>query len=281
MAWKGAEGDSTLWWASSSDGINWSPQQQLSDRGSSEGPCLATYHPVSRDGTPVEGLFMAWKGVGDDHNIYWSTNSDLGGWSGQQSIPVGTSARPALIEFNGQMVMAWKGVPGDSGIYWSKFDGVGSWSPQQQIGGRGTSDGPVLAVFGGQLHMFWKGVEGDDTVWHAVLVDPANGIWGPQQQVTFTTTGNLSSGETPIAIGTSTSFSATVRGSELVLLWKGVPGDHAIWFSRFNGSTFSGQMNVPNVGTESYPAIATLNGKLIAGWRGIGDDRTLWDSSLG
>jgi hypothetical protein len=72
-----------------------------------------------------------------------------------------------------------------------------------------------------------------------------------------------------------------MRGSELVLLWKGVPGDHAIWYSRFNGNTFSGQMSIPNVGTESYPAIGTLNGKLIAGWRGINDDRVLYVSSLG
>jgi hypothetical protein len=66
-------------------------------------------------------LFMAWKGTQDDHNIYWATSLNQQGWTAQQRIDVGTSARPALVEFNNQMILAWKGTPGDSGIYWSKF----------------------------------------------------------------------------------------------------------------------------------------------------------------
>jgi hypothetical protein len=281
MAWKGTEGDSSLWFSQSTDGKSWTQQQNIPGVGSSDGPCLATFHPASRDGYPREGLFMAWKGVEDDHNIYWAMNPNLDGWTGQQRIDVGTSARPALIEFNNQMILSWKGVPGDSGIYWSKFDGNGNWSSQQQIVGRGTSSPPVLAVFGGQLHMFWKGIGNDNTVYHAVLVDPGNGIWGPQQQVMFVDAGNLSSGETPIAIGTSDGLAATVRNNELVLIWKGVPGDHTLWFSRFNGNTFSGQVSISNVGSEAGPAIANLNGRLVAVWRGIGNDHGIWISNLG
>jgi hypothetical protein len=72
-----------------------------------------------------------------------------------------------------------------------------------------------------------------------------------------------------------------VRNNELVLIWKGVPGDHTLWFSRFNGNTFSGQVSISNVGSEAGPAIANLNGRLVAVWRGIGNDHGIWISNLG
>ncbi|WP_322057986.1 matrixin family metalloprotease [Paraburkholderia sp. J63] len=281
MAWKGTVGDSGLYFASSADGVAWTPQQKIPNTGSSHGPSLVAYHPPSAAGTLRAGLFMAWKGVGDDHNIYWARNPALTGWTGQQRIAVGTSERPALVEFGGTLVLAWKGLPGDSGIYWSTFDGANAWSPQQLIAGRGTSSGPALAVYNGELHMFWKGVSGDNNAWHARLVDPANRIWGPQEKIAFIDAGDLSSGETPVPIGTSDALVATQRGNELVLAWKGIPGDHALWFSRYRDGEFSGQMSVPNVGSEAGPAIALLGGKLVLAWRGIGDDHNLWMSSLG
>jgi hypothetical protein len=281
MAWKGTTGDSELYFASSSDGIQWSPQERIDGVGSSDGPSLTTFHPPRPDGSVRPGLFMAWKGVSGDANIYWATNVDPQGWGAQQRINgVGTSSRPAVVEFNNQMVMAWKGVSGDAGIYWSRLNG-GSWSPQQRITGRGTSHGPALVVFQGQLHMYWKGVEDDDNVYHAVLVDPANGIWGPQDRVSYVDAGNLASGETPIAIGTSDSPVATVRGNELVLAWKGIPGDDDLWFSLFSNGQYSGQMSVPNVGSAAGPGIVNTNGRLVLGWRGIPDDTNLYVSTLG
>jgi len=281
MAWKGTAGDSELYFASSFDGVQWSPQQRIDGVGSSDGPSLTAFNPSSPNDYPRSGLFMAWKGVRDDANIYWATNVDQGGWSDQQRIDgVGTSSRPAVVEFNNQMVMAWKGVSGDAGIYWSRLNG-GSWSPQIRIAGRGTSHGPALVVFGGQLHMYWKGIQDDDNVYHAVLVDAANGIWGPQDRVSYVDAGNLASGETPIAIGTSDSPVATVRGNELVLAWKGIPGDDDLWFSRFSNGEYSGQMNVPNVGSAAGPSIVNLNGRLVLAWRGIPDDSNLYVSTLG
>jgi hypothetical protein len=41
MAWKGVEGDPRLWWASSSDGVNFDgPPQSRGDLNSSAGPAL-------------------------------------------------------------------------------------------------------------------------------------------------------------------------------------------------------------------------------------------------
>jgi hypothetical protein len=138
-----------------------------------------------------------------------------------------------------------------------------------------------MVVFNGQLHMFWKGSRDDNNVYHAILVDPGNGIWGPQEVVAYVDAGELASGQTPIPIGTSNAPVATVRGDELILAWKGVPGDHNLWFSRFSNGSFSGQMSVPDVGSEAGPGIVNLNGRLVLGWRGIGSDDILWVSGLG
>jgi hypothetical protein len=262
----------------------------------SHGPALTTWFdpPPEPDGHPVEGLFMAWKGTNDDHNIYWAMNPNpiRQPWTDQQPIDVGTSARPALVEFNGRMILAWKGAPGDSGIYWSSFDWhAQSWSAQQQIAGRGTSHGPAMVVFNRQLHMFWKGLDDDHNVYHAILVDPANGIWGPQGMVVYIDAGNLASGQTPIPIATSDAPAVTVRGDEIILAWKGTENDHALWFSRFSNGSFSGHISVPDVGSEAGPGIGTLDipvagsekyrSLLVLGWRGIDPDHTLWVSALG
>jgi hypothetical protein len=101
MAWKGSEGDSGLYFALSGDGIRWSAPQNIDGVGSSHGPALTTYHlPPSPDVLPRAGLFMVWKGTHDDHNIYWAMNPELQDWTTQQRIDVGTSTRPALVEFS-------------------------------------------------------------------------------------------------------------------------------------------------------------------------------------
>jgi hypothetical protein len=131
------------------------------------------------------------------------------------------------------------------------------------------------------MYMLWKSVDSDTGVYHPVLLDPGNGIWGPQQQVTYTDGGNLATSQTPLQIGTSDGPAASVRNSELILIWQRVPGDHPLWFSRLTARTFSGQVNSPNLGSEAGPAIAHLNGRLVSAWRGIGNDHSIWVSPLG
>ncbi|WP_177229336.1 matrixin family metalloprotease [Dyella sp. OK004] len=283
MVWTGSEGDSSIYFSSSNDGLSWSPQQPISGVGSSIGPSLATFHPPSSDGDSRVGLIMAWKGVGDDSSIWWSVNTTLqvDGWAEQQRLDVGTSSRPSIVEFNHQIALAWKGAGNDSSIWWTKRGSNGQWEPQKQIAGRGTSCGPTLIFYAGQLHMFWKGIDGDSNVYHAVLIDELNEIWGPQEVVTFTDAGNLNSGESPVCIGTQSELSATVHGQEIVLAWRGIPGDDSLWFSRFNKNLpLEGQISIPNVGSAAGPSVTDVSGRLVLAWRGVGGDRNLWVSRL-
>ena len=275
MVWKGSRGDTGIY--TSELGANgWSPQARIPGIGSAQSPSLTQ---IGAPGpTPATGLFMAWRGVPDDDGLYWSRNLGAG-FEPQHPIPgTGSSHRPSVANLNGTVIMAWKGIPGDSGIYWSTFDGAQNWSGQSSVRGVGTSESPALVAYNNRLYMFWKGIEGDSNAYWS-FIDFANGsIWQPQRRIEFFSfeTG----GGVPIAIGTSSGLSATVRGNVIVLAWKGAGDDTGIWFSFFDGTEFSGQTLFPNAGTSTGPSVVQAGGKTYMAWRGIGDDSNIWWSQL-
>ena len=97
MAWKGVNDDQRIFFNSfninTSNIGNWSPQQLVEGVGTSVGPALRLTFNASR-------LFMAWKGVNDDQNIFFNSTLDGSHWAPQQAVPgVGTSFRPSIFPF--------------------------------------------------------------------------------------------------------------------------------------------------------------------------------------
>lgn len=267
MVWKGVDDDSSLWW-SRLDGDSWTPQQVLPDFGSSHGPALASYGGQ---------LLMAWKGVPDDQSIWYSFGSD-GNWTPQQTVPnVGTCSRPALASAGGVQVMAWRGVEGDQSLWWATY-GAGGWSAQQQVRGVGSSDGPTLAHLGNKLFMFWKGVDGDSNAYWSWMEPGGDTIWRAQRAIEYTD--SVTGGMISLRIGTTGSLSATTRGDEILLAWKGVEGDSGIWFAVFDGDEFSGQVSVPNVGTSAGPCVVAANDTVLMAWKGVSGDSGIYWSTL-
>jgi hypothetical protein len=119
MAWKGADGDETIWW-SRFDGTQWSPQQQVSFARTSIGPALAS---------STGHLDMAWKGGNGDEGIWLSRYEFLNGlhWTGQEQVAGvgGSSVGPAVATVSGGLTlragvyMAWKGKGTDESIWWT------------------------------------------------------------------------------------------------------------------------------------------------------------------
>jgi hypothetical protein len=92
-------------------------------------------------------LYMAWKGVGDDPRLFWST-FEGNNWSQQHGLDDrGTSTSPTLAQFNGRLYMAWKGVGDDPRLFWSTFEG-NNRSQQHGLDDRGTSTSPTLTQLG-------------------------------------------------------------------------------------------------------------------------------------
>jgi matrixin len=267
MVWKGVGDDSSLWW-SRLDGDSWTPQQVLPDFGSSHGPVLAPYGGQ---------LLMAWKGVPGDQSIWYSLGSD-GNWTPQQTVPnVGTASRPALGSAGGVQVMAWRGIQGDESLWWATYGATG-WSAQQQVRGVGSSDSPTLAHIGDKLFMFWKGVSGDANAYWSWMEPAGDTIWRPQRPIEYTD--SVTGGMISLRIGTTGGLSATTRGDEILLAWKGVQGDSGIWFAVFDGSEFSGQVSVPGVGTSVGPSVVAANDTVLMAWKGVSGDSGIYWSTL-
>jgi hypothetical protein len=187
MAWRGlfdpaGDSDRTLYISSCDNAGHWSPQHQLGDRGSNWQPALAVYNGL---------LYMAWRGVEDDHSLWWATCADINSnppFTAQSHLDDrGSLWGPTLAAFNGLLYMAWRGVEGDGHIWWSTYNGT-IWSTPQQLQDRLSHDGPTLAVLDDQLYMFWRGAVFDDVSDQQVYssthtpLDPLQ--WTPQQILT-------------------------------------------------------------------------------------------------
>jgi hypothetical protein len=105
MAWRGVEGDQSIWFSNSTDGKHWDDQQPITGIGSLFGPSLAVFH---------EQLYMMWRGIDDDQRIYWSRTLDGSNWAPQ--VPVdgaGTAYQPALATYQDRLIAVWRGIDGD------------------------------------------------------------------------------------------------------------------------------------------------------------------------
>ncbi|RJX39862.1 hypothetical protein D3P09_10740 [Paenibacillus pinisoli] len=276
MVWKGLSGDSGIYESELQSG-NWSSQRRISGIGSSHSPALAEI-AVPGD-VPRTGLFMAWKGVGNDQGLYWSRDNG-GGWEAQRRISgVGSSTRPSIASAAGRVCMAWKGIQNDSGIYWSTFDAAsGAWSAQQRIPGIGTTDSPALVGSGNRLYMFWKGIQGDSGAYWSVFDFGRDPIWRPQRRIEYYS--YQTAGGVAHSIGTSGGIAAARHGDSILLAWKGIEGDSGIYYSILRDTEFGGQIRVPDVGTLTGPGLAAASDGTLMAWRGIGQDHHIYWSRL-
>jgi hypothetical protein len=99
--------------------------------------------------------------------------------------------------------------------------------------------------------------------------DQPNAIWQVQQRIAYNTVEAEGIGSE--SIGTSAQLAATTRGDTIVLAWKGAREDKGIYFSRLRNGEWSGQINIPNIGSATGPALANFNGRLELAWRGDND----------
>jgi hypothetical protein len=232
---------------------------------------------------------LAWRGIGDDHNIRFSVSTDGTSWSTPQLVEgAATDDSPSLAWDGTQAWMAWKGVPNDQQLYFATWNLVGKWGAVQgPIPGIGSQFGPSIAIVGSPL-IVWKGVEHDSAIYVATFT---GGKWVQQTQ-------------NPIpGIGTSDRPSIAtdpVTGMPR-LVWKGVEGDFALYTTtqrsspttppsaavRFwqpqekvswiiAGDAGLGTVKVDGPGSKFGPALVTAGGRLAMAWRGAGDDEDLW-----
>jgi hypothetical protein len=235
-------------------------------------------------------IYMIWKGVGDDQNVYESTlvSSYPNGnpfpetgpyWRQQYPFEHASSAHgPAVASFAPTVTLddprdqpshlfsAWRGNEGDEQLY---YHPGGSLEPQKLP--VQSSHGPALAVQTPLLYVYmaWKGPGSDQGIYWATLSHPGvpfGGDWQWQGQVP--------------KVGTSEKPALTYHYPLLYMAWKGIDGDSGIYISTNAGDmTWQPQRRVPDVGTSRGPAIVYFNGALRMVWKGAGEDQGIYYAS--
>jgi hypothetical protein len=183
MAWRGPRDDQDLFWATlqmqHGQVGSWSAQQgPLDQRGSLYGPALIAYHGA---------LYMCWRGVNDDHDLFWARfDKAAQQWGPQQRMgdQFASLFSPALAVFQDKMYLTFRGAQDDQRLFWTTFDEPSSsWEPRHDLGDRGSALGPTLVAFRDNLFMFWRGVNDDTRIWFSTFDGRPDSSWTPQQLV--------------------------------------------------------------------------------------------------
>jgi hypothetical protein len=224
-------------------------------------------------------LYLAWRGVEDDQNLYWAVSFDGRYWSRQFVLSDRASAdAPALAVFRDKLVMAWTGVGGDDNLYWATYDGNADlkWSDQSPataspgVKDRASVEGPSLAVFQDKLFMAWRGVSGDQDLYWATYDGNPNLTWSKQN-----------------GLGDRASFDVPALGvfqDQLFMAWRGVEGDENLYWATYDDNdprNWTDQRSLTDRGSTEGPALVAFNNKLYMVWKGVrgideDDERLYW-----
>ena len=206
------------------------------------------------------------------------------GWGSTVLLPNRASQDgPALATVNWsnftstvyELFMAWRGANDDTGIWWSNSQDGLSWSSQEPVPLGHSSRGPALCAYGRfksqNLAMAFRGVGDDEAL--RVLLNPDMDGWrgAPAPASAF------SSARPALANWGSTAES-------LIMTWKGAGSDEGIYWSRYDGKSWTPQGLIGGVGTSDSPALAVgFSGpelRLFMFWKGSSGDNSMWWSTL-
>lgn len=247
----------------------WSEQFPLSDRGSEQAPSLCACGDT---------LAMAWRGVGRDSDIWFSTRTAGTDWSPQRKIPgAATAAGPSLAWDGTRLWMAWRGVDGDTDLHWTNTTDLFRTSPTiNRLGDRASSHGPRIAIVGGVPVMAWKGVPGDTSLYWARNL---GGTWEPQKQI-----GGTGSTAAP-------AICQDLDPTAVRLAWRGIAGDNALYTTQITGlfpqpqqriswivpgNSQTGTVAVETPGSAEGPSLVRLTDRIVMIWRGVESDTGLY-----
>ncbi len=102
MAWRGLF-EENLWVSTSSDGLNWSPQVELTDRATRSAPGIT-------HSDPMNVFYLAWQGL-NENNIWVSSSEDGLVWSPQiELLDRATQSGPIGLAPTNTLYMAWQGL---------------------------------------------------------------------------------------------------------------------------------------------------------------------------
>lgn len=257
----------------------WSEQQKIPGVGTEQTPALCVCGGV---------LAMAWRGSGDDRNIWFSTSANGKDWTPQHRVSgAATIASPSLAWDGTRVWMAWRGIGDDQNLYFANSTDLfqTNTSGVAQVAAFASSHGPTMAFVAGQMWLLWKGIGGDSGVYFSFWTGSA---WQGQQKI-----GGVGTAGSPAICRDLTNVPRAV--------WRGTGDDQSLWTSALTGQFWqpqrqvswiragngsSGTIGVGYPGSKAGPQLAWApgatpsQGRLLAVWRGIDGDQQLYFTQL-
>lgn len=235
-------------------------------------------------------------------------------WLGETQVPsTNTSGTPGSIAFDGLIWCFHEGNVNNGQLWYNLFDGV-EWQGDTQIPSSPLSAGPSACVFQDKVYCFYSGSYGQDSDGNALLYNVYNGeYWIGETQVPLTNTsqapsatvfrgqlycfhqGNVNNGELWYNVFDGTNWlgdmqipssvlssgpSACQYEGKLYCFYPGTYGGdvdgNALLYNVFDGTSWSGEVQVPSTNITSNPSVVTFEGKLYCFHQGNMSNGELW-----
>ena len=218
------------------DATNWGGDTQVPNLGMSESPAAVAW---------AGGITVFHQGAGHNGQLWYTyspVGENLGGDTQVQNV--GMSASPSAVVYNGNLYAFRQGIGFNGQLCYSIFDGT-KWSADGCLN-LGMSGSPSAVVYNGLLYVFHQGAG-------------HNG----QLRYTFSADGIHWDGDTQVQnVGMSGSPSAVVYNGLLYVFHQGSGNDGTLRYSIFDGTNWSADTPIPNVGiwSSGSPSAALWKG---------------------
>src|SRR5450755_719028 len=205
-------------------------------------------------------LYVFHQGGYENGQLFYSVYIPGSGWQADTQLPnVGMSESPSAVQYGDDLYVFHQGGYQNGQLFYSVYIPGSGWQADTQVPNVGMSESPSAVVYEGKLYVFHQGGYQKGELWYSVY-DGTN--WYADTQVPN--------------VGMSGSPSAVVWNGRLYVFHQqsGQPGDNEsgwgplgetngdggwvnepLWFSNFDGTGWSNDTQVPQVGLCGSPSM--------------------------
>lgn len=263
---RGGNSDTRLWYAIFSNG-KWGEDKMFPSHHSANGASLAIYrgavHCVHRGGLLDDWVYLT---VYDAANDSWSNDVKLAGSRSSRNPGLAAYKTPGGVDV---LYCVFKGCDPDNRLWYTSYDGNG-WTNGRLISddGHRTDSDPTLVVYGGTLYCLHQGRAYDENIYYTKF---DGNTWSADTSLPDHKAGGKLTIRGSIGATSDARYLYIVHSSSLA-------GDKSLWYSRFNGSTWSTDEKLqPGAHNGCFSALTISKGDLICIHDGY-DDVSLWET---
>jgi chitinase len=172
--YQGLNNSGGLWYAFSSDSINWDQYPPVPNLGMSGSPSAVLWQG---------GIEVFFQGANNDGQLWRTFSPDGTNWGTMQTNVqvqgVGMSGSPSAVVYNGSLYVFYQGLNNSGGLWYAVSSDSINWTQYGPIPNLGMSGSPSAVLWQGGIEVFFQGANNDGQLWRTFSPDGNN--WGTTQ----------------------------------------------------------------------------------------------------